>query len=125
MIFRSTPAALRVKSVVGEPPLGQCFSSPEFPAALRVKSVVGEPSLGHEDFIPIISRRPAGQECGWGAIARATLSIPRISRRPAGQERGWGAIARAISIIPFILKNKFHILFTWCNIMCDGRAITF
>ena len=52
MIFRSTPAALRVKSVVGESSLGQFTSSPEFPAALRVKSVVGEPSLGRIALIP-------------------------------------------------------------------------
>ena len=46
--------------------------------------------------ITLISRRPAGQERGWGANARASGFIPRISRRPAGQERGWGAIARAV-----------------------------
>ena len=34
--------------------------------------------------ITLISRRPAGQERGWGAIARAMSIIPRISRRPAG-----------------------------------------
>ena len=55
----------------------------------------GEPTLGPEIIIPRISRRPAGQECGWGANARAELIIPIISRRPAGQECGSGANARA------------------------------